>query len=252
MIIPVEKPNLPSNNVSHASVSRRDELLDNKLKELGITPVYTIASHNVDSRISEHSDLFLFKLNKDTLLIDKSQTNNLVNFLTIGYNSVYLKEEVKSPYPSDCLMNALILKNFLFYNKRTTAAQITDFCSNNGMQLIEVNQGYIKCSVCPIADNALITDDISVCKAADKHGIDVLYVNKGSVHLKGYEYGFIGGCTGLINKNKLLFNGDINLHEDCNKIIDFLQIYNVTPEIIKNKPLTDIGSIIPLTEYKNS
>ena len=63
-----------------------------------------------------------------------------------------------------------------------------------------------------------------------------------------YDYGFIGGCCGLINKNVLLFNGDLSLHSDFDKIKKFLYDNNVNYIDIKGKPLTDIGSIIPIME----
>ena len=80
------------------------------------------------------------------------------------------------------------------------------------------------------------------------HRFDSVLIKKGSIRLDGFDYGFIGGCTGLIDKNKLLFNGDINYHKDCNKIIDFLHKHKVEPVVIENQPLTDIGSVIPLCE----
>jgi len=75
-----------------------------------------------------------------------------------------------------------------------------------------------------------------------------LLIEKGSVHINKYDYGFIGGCCGLIDKNTLLFNGDLLLHSDFDKIKKFLYDNNVNFIDIKGKRLTDIGSIIPITE----
>ena len=141
----------------------------------------------------------------------------------------------------------MALGKSFFYNEKTTDNKIIDYYLNNSVKPIKVNQGYIKCAICPVTENAFITDDTSIYNAAVDNGFDALLVSKGSVKLKGYDYGFIGGCTGFIDKNVLLFNGDINYHKDCNKIIDFLSLYNVKAEIIENKPLYDVGSIVPLT-----
>ena len=62
------------------------------------------------------------------------------------------------------------------------------------------------------------------------------------------NYGFIGGATGKTGKNKLAVNGRLDNHPDCNKIIDFLYKYNITPVELINDVITDIGSIIPLLE----
>jgi hypothetical protein len=61
--------------------------------------------------------------------------------------------------------------------------------------IIDVKQGYTKCSVLPVSNNAFITDDISIYNQCVSFGIDVLYVGKGDVSLPGYNYGFIGGCA---------------------------------------------------------
>ena len=58
----------------------------------------------------------------------------------------------------------------------------------------------------------------------------------------------IGGATGKTGKNKLAVNGRLDSHPDCNKIIDFLHKYNITPVELINDVITDIGSIIPLLE----
>lgn len=74
------------------------------------------------------------------------------------------------------------------------------------------------------------------------------FSRKGSVKIEKYSYGFIGGCSGLIGKNKLFFNGDLSLHKNYNEIRDFLKENNISYFDIKNKPLTDVGSILPIIE----
>lgn len=246
MISPLEKPYFPGGKVRHAAVSGKDKELIIKLEQLNIQPIITVPSKNLDNPVSDHTDMLLY-INNKTITADKSQYDNFVKFLTIGYGLNVYNETIGSPYPFDSRFNTITLGNTMFYNEKATDTTLIDYCLNNSFKLIKVNQGYIKCSFCPVTDNAFITDDKSIYNAADKNGFDALLVSKGSVKLKGYDYGFIGGCTGFIDKNVLLFNGDINYHKDCNKIIDFLSLYNVKADIIKNKPLYDVGSIVPLT-----
>ena len=95
----------------------------------------------------------------------------------------------------------------------------------------------------------IITDDISIYNAVSQYDdIKSLLVEKGSVNILKYDYGFIGGCCGLVDKNVLLFNGDITSHSDFDKIKNFLYDNEVKYIDIKGKPLTDIGSIIPIME----
>ena len=112
-----------------------------------------------------------------------------------------------------------------------------------------IKQGYSKCSVCICGYNTIITDDKSIYNAVSSYdNINSLLIEKGSVSINKYDYGFIGGCCGLIDKNLLLFNGDLSLHSDFNKIKNFLYDNDIKYIDIKRKPLTDIGSIIPIME----
>ena len=245
---PLSRPNLPQSKVCTVAVSDYSEKLMKKLAELNIKTIITASSKNLDEKINYHTDMLLLNYAKSRVLFDKSQKNNIVKYLTIGYRGDLIKDAVKSPYPNDSRLNVVFVGDRLICNPQTTDEFILKYASDNGFKIIPVNQGYTKCSVCLINDNALITDDKSIHNACTADGIDSLLISKGSVKLNGFDYGFIGGCTGLIEKNKLLFNGDIRLHKDADKIVSFLNKYNIEPVIIENEPLYDIGGILPLTE----
>ena len=51
-----------------------------------------------------------------------------------------------------------------------------------------------------------------------------------------------------MNKDILFFNGDLSTHSDFDKIKNFLYDNGINYIDIKSKPLTDIGSIIPIME----
>lgn len=249
MYFPLKTPNIPRSEVTVVAVSEAaDDALLQKLKELGIETIITQKSRNVKD-INFHSDLFLLNISEGNLLVDESQKESFVKYLTIGYKLNEIST-IRSPYPYDCGLNCVALGDKIICNKKTVHPIVSDFALNNGCKLIHVNQGYTKCSVCVVNSNALITDDESIHNTCQDNLIDSILISKGSIRLKGFDYGFIGGCTGLIDKNKMLFNGDLNCHTDCNKIVDFLGKYGVEPVIIENRPLEDIGSIIPLCEKR--
>ena len=56
------------------------------------------------------------------------------------------------------------------------------------------------------------------------------------------------GASGKIGKDKLFFNGNLKEHPSYDAIINFLNLYNVKPIFDESYKLTDIGSIIPITE----
>lgn len=241
-------PNLPERPVTHIAVSDYSPSLLKKADELGIITVKTIKTNKLNNCVCYHTDMLINNISEGLLLADESQNANIVKYLTIGYKTNIISDRVKSPYPEDSLLNAVVLGDKLICSKTAVCKELLEFAEKSSMQIISVKQGYTKCSTCIVSANAVITDDKSVYRTCADNGIDALYISKGSVKLEGFDYGFIGGCTGLIDKNRLLFNGDINYHKDCNKIIDFIKKYDINAEIIENKPLTDIGGILPLCE----
>lgn len=248
MIKPLETPNIPKGKVKTVAVATDDPLLLKTLESLGISVIKTVESPNLDKRVSRHTDMLLLNISPNELLIDSTQKSNFVKFLTIGYSIKEINVKVSSPYPKDSALNSLVLGDKFIYCQTAVSAEALNRVYEYGYKLIDVKQGYVKCSVCPLDCNTAITDDESIYKALSKNGIDCLFINKGSVQLSGFQYGFIGGCTGLIDKDKLVFNGDISLHSDYIIIERFLSEHDITPIVIKGRPLTDIGSIIPLSE----
>ena len=77
-----------------------------------------------------------------------------------------------------------------------------------------------------------------------KYGIDVLLISPGYIDLPGLDYGFIGGASGLIGKNKLFFTGRLNAHPDYNRIVDFLQKNKSKPIFSNREQPIDLGSIL--------
>lgn len=164
------------------------------------------------------------------------------------FNIVKIKEKAGNRYPEDVRLNCAIIGNKLICNKNTVAYEILEYAELNGLTVINVNQGYSRCSICVVSENAIITDDKSIFAAAGNFFNDAQFISKGSIGLKGYGYGFIGGCCGKIDKNKIAFNGAIESHKDYKLILDFLHRNNVECVELHNEPLSDIGGILPLME----
>ena len=162
----------------------------------------------------------------------------------MGFDVQVLDTPLGDKNPADVPLNAALFGNYAILNPKTVCKNI-DF---SGRSLIPVRQGYTKCSVVPVTESAIITDDVSIASAAEKNGLAVLFVSKGDVILPGREYGFIGGCCGLIAPDTMLFNGSLASHKDGEKIRTFLSSFGVRAEEAGDFQLTDIGSILPLAE----
>ncbi len=239
-------PNLPENKVTTVFADIDDNALKSVFDELTIKVVNVIENQFLDLPVNKHADILENYVGKSTFLVDKNQVE-LCNFVKDKYGKLVIIDNIQSPYPKDCLLNFVDIGDYIICNKSILTKEIINLLPNK--QIIDVKQGYSKCSVCICKHNTVITDDISIFNALSQYvNVNLLLVDKGSVHINKYNYGFIGGCSGLIDKDTLLFNGDLSTHSDFDKIVKFLYDNNVKYIDIKGKPLTDIGSIIPITE----
>ena len=162
----------------------------------------------------------------------------------LGAEVICGTSSLQGTYPYDAAYNICVAGKTAFCNTKTADKTALSILSDNGFNIIHVNQGYTKCSTAVISESAVITADTGIYKAAHTAGFDVLLTEPGGVTLEGFSYGFFGGCCGKISKNKLFINGSIKNHPSRHKIIPFLEKQNV--KIIEgadNAP-ADIGSLI--------
>lgn len=239
-------PNLPQNKVTTVFADVDNNALKSVFNKIAIKVVSATENKLLDAPISKHADILANYVGKSTFLAEINQVE-LCNFIEDYDGKSVLIDNIQSPYPNDCLLNFADIGDYIICNKSILTEQIVKYLPKK--EIIDVKQGYSKCSVCICNHNTVITDDISIYNALLQYdNINSLLVEKGSVRINEYNYGFIGGCCGLIDKNLLLFNGDLSTHTDFDKIQKFLYDNNVKYIDVKNKPLTDIGSIIPIIE----
>ena len=67
-----------------------------------------------------------------------------------------------------------------------------------------------------------------------------------NIDLFDLNYGFIGGCSGLISQDELAFFGDITHHPNFKEIKEFVEKRNKKIVCLSNSKLLDLGSLIPL------
>lgn len=196
-----------------------------------------------DKVISTHPDLQIHFVT-DNLAFCAPET--LTHYQKILPNNIILKAGtscVGSTYPSNCAYNVARVGNIVICNTKCTDKTILDFYGKNGNTIINVNQGYSKCNICPISDSSFITEDKGIFNATkDIKEIRTYLITAGTVHLDGFEYGFIGGATGIYNK-KLFACGKV---ADCIKEDMYNIIKNENIEYIElsDDKLRDFGSII--------
>lgn len=238
----LKKPNLPDGKVVHAVVTAQYPQIVLELEKSGVVPVTVTSCENVLFPLRNHADMLFTYLGNGVFAAEESQ-NELINQLkSLNADCVCDSIRLKPVYPSDILLNCCIIGESIICKSDVTP----DFLKN-GRRVIDVKQGYAKCSCVPVDENSLITDDPSIHIAAVASGIDALLVRKGSIMLEGFDTGFIGGCCGKLTKDVLAFCGDVKKHADYELINSFLRERSVYPFSLSGGDLTDIGSIIPVT-----
>lgn len=203
------------------------------------------ASH-LPPPLSYHADMLLF-IGFNTLFTHteyyKSNKNIIDETASLLHLSLCVSDEYTAQsYPHDVLFNAVLLKDKLICNKKTVSKHILEHAEKHNCEIINVNQGYTKCSTLIVSDNAIITSDIKIHKEALGHNIESLLISCGGIELLPYEYGFIGGTSGY-DENNIYFYGDISKHQDYNAIKEFVQSHNKNIVTLNNGRLCDIGSI---------
>lgn len=233
------------------------------LEKIGVEVFKVSVNPKLHIPVASHPDCNLLQLDKKTFVCDEDlapslvnyiQKNDIVNNLTKGQEKkeneqvkVY-SEKISSPYPGEAALNVKRLDNCIVCNTKYVGKTIQVYAAANDLNLYHCNQGYVGCSSVLISSNAAMTDDESVYDTFRRIGLDCLMLSKGQIKLSGYSYGFIGGCCGFIDKNLIAFNGKLSAHNDAGKIKNFLRKYNVNYVELTDKPLTDIGGIVPIFE----
>lgn len=242
----INTPYLPETDVLIGVAGAGILKYTDELKRLGIDTFVADSEPDLPKPVINHADLCINYLGSGNVVLSKTQVKLKAALEKLGCKCYIINESLKNAYPDDCLLNCIVNSTDLICNYDITSAKIKELA--NGKTVIDVNQGYAKCSVCAVSDKAFITDDKSIYKALKNAEYDVLEVKKGSVALDGYDYGFIGGACCKISKDVLAFFGNAKAHKSYDDIKAFCKNYNVDLLSLDNERLCDIGSFIPIFE----
>ncbi len=188
---------------------------------------------NLQAPVSAHPDMTITPIG-DVFVCCPESYEYYRSFL--GEKAIKGKLPLSSHYPHDIAYNVLIYKNIALSKSEYTDPVVKEELTKRNIRLINVNQGYAKCSSC-VTESGIITADETIYRTLLSHNINALKITPGHIELAGYDYGFIGGASGIID-GVLTFFGDVSCHPDYLKIKEFC-----TFNYISDFPLTDIGTI---------
>ncbi len=242
----IRTPYLPESNVTLGIAGKEIEKYTTELENLGIQVVITEIEQNVPKPVRFHADLSVNYIGNGEVVLTQTQDKLKSALEKLGCKCYPIDETLGNAYPEDCRLNCVCNQSDLICNYGIVSDKIKEMCK--GKNVINTRQGYTKCSLCPVADGAFITDDKSIAFALKNAKYDVLEVEKGSVALDGYDYGFIGGACSKISKNILAFFGNAKEHKSYEDIKAFCENYKIDFLSLGNGRPCDIGSFIPIFE----
>lgn len=215
----------------------------NSLKKLNYDVIKIPKDNNLYEAINGHTDIQLNILNKNTLIINKNINLSFKELLkTKNINFIESNSTLSSKYPSNISLNAYITDNYLVHNLKFTDKKILDYCKNK--KTINVNQGYTKCSILPLREKVIITNDTGIYNTLKNEGFDILLLPFGDIELSGFNYGFIGGVGGMISNDSMAFFGSLDNYAFGNEVKKFLYKYDIKPIYLSNTKLIDRGSLL--------
>ena len=173
----------------------------------------------LDGPVSTHADMLVFVLGERIFCYDDYYKCNKKAFDVAekeGYEIIKITP-ASSSYPNDIALNVLKIGNFICGNLKYVAKEILEYAAFLGFELINVKQGYSACSTLVLDENTAITADRTIFEALAKIGKNVTLIEQGGIVLEGYNYGFIGGASSVID-DAVYFFGDIKRHQNYPEI----------------------------------
>lgn len=246
----VKNPNIPEGMVTAVLVDgrmRKDALKE--LEKMGIEAIKTQPVSGLYEAVSYHPDMFIHHIGGNNIVAaPNSPVDTIEKLKLLGFNIIYGCKTITGKYPYDIAYNVARIEGYAICNAAYTDYILLGLIEDYGIKIIDVKQGYSKCSVCIAGPGIIITSDDGIYRKLFKYDFEILKISPGFIELSGLNYGFIGGASGMVAHNVLAFSGDITNHPDFKKIYNFLDNNGINIKILDHGVLQDVGTIIPLKE----
>jgi len=216
-------------------------MCEEHLRALGFSFIFLPPWERLQAGVSSHPDMLLFIYGKKFVTsceyfeIAKEPLSSLIS---LGYEPILTDEIPSADYPHDILFNALPLGDNIIGLERGISKKLSQL----GAKIVNVRQGYAKCSALKVSETAIITADRGIASAAKSCGADVLLISEGHINIDGYDHGFIGGAGGS-DEHAVYFCGDLSSHPDGKSIEKFCKKHEKECISLGNEPLFDVGTL---------
>lgn len=239
--------------------SRMPEEAKKNLKKIGNVLFINPTSVTYNS-ISSHPDIFFFQKDDALIYAPNAPKRTIKELKKREIKLIKGKKEVGKKYPETVPYNAVGIGNLLIHNLKYTDETILSSYENH----INVNQGYTRCNLLALNENAFITSDVGIFNEVNSQQstvnslcpqeppvetydrtserISVLYIDPKQIRLEGQKNGFFPGCCGVWKNNLIVCGTTKNLKEKA-ELDKFLKENNFNLIELYDGELIDVGSI---------
>ncbi len=226
---------------------RLPKVISENLRRYEIESIEVPLCDSVDVPIAGHPDIQLF-LSGRSCFVHPEMPRSFIEELSQYFEVTTGDSFLRSKYPHDIAYNVAQVGGVAFHKKENTDPKIRKFFERNKIELIDVTQGYTKCSTVIVDRESIITSDMKIDRVARERGLNSLLISPGHVELPGYKYGFLGGATGQTDEY-VFFTGTINHHPDKMDIMEFIRSRGKELVFLSQDKVIDGGSILIVSGY---
>lgn len=222
--------------------------MERALEKHGYFVIKLPRCESLPEAISSHPDSLIFRLGNVFLTTCDYGERAAYVFSDIREFSAesrmfFIDEMLGKSYPEDTRLNAISFGKNLIVNTKTASKQILEIAKKEGFYPQNVNQSYPNCSILKLNEENAITADAGIYKKLTSLGINTLLIKSGEISLPPYEYGFIGGASG-VDGNRVFFLGNLDLHPCATEIKEFISHLGMRVISLSDEPLSDFGGLM--------
>lgn len=223
---------------------------ERKLTLLGFRVLSLPPFSKLSEAVASHPDMLIHRIGNEYISYadyceEASYVFSDLSLLSVGTGArfTFTADEVASEYPRDVGLNALKIGGKLFVRRASASEALLRTSEREGLEIVDVKQGYPACTVLKLSEGAAITADRGMAKILTDHGIRVTLIEAGGISLPPHEYGFIGGAAEA-HDGKLYVFGDLTTHPDGEKIAAAAEAEGLRVISLTSGVLSDLGGII--------
>ena len=192
--------------------------------------------------VAAHPDMLFSVMPDGTVLTEGEYFSENKGFFESMpfYDRIMPSQTVLEPlYPKDVAFDCVYFNDTVIGKKQFIANEI----KNDATRVIDVKQGYALCSTL-ISECFAITADKHIYNAILDNNCEVLLISSNNILLNGYNCGFIGGASCVIESEKtVVFFGNAEVHTDFWRMKKFIEKFGYVLRYPKNVPLEDFGGV---------